>query len=191
MWNNITGDLLHSRAAWTQPCNVNTHSHAHCSPGAWLCEQWGHGCVKNGARLCASARLCRGSPVNIVFRINIKCIQLNNWIEQGCITCTNKCKTVSIIFGIWMEMGRKNSNVSKTDFSIVCLKSGEKIIRSLSNIQWHTWIIKKWSNGTFKRVGCSRPTPDHGDWVTIPVRQNLWAIPLFTDSEIPSFLVNC
>ena len=33
---------LHSRAACTQPCNVNTHSRAHCSPGARLCEQWGH-----------------------------------------------------------------------------------------------------------------------------------------------------
>ena len=61
---NNTGDPLHSRAACTQPCNVNTHSRAHCSPGARLCEQWGHGCVNNGARLCASARLCRGSPVN-------------------------------------------------------------------------------------------------------------------------------
>ena len=57
------GDPLHSRAACTQPCNVNTHSRAHCSPGARLCEQWGHGCVNNGARLCASAQLCRGSPV--------------------------------------------------------------------------------------------------------------------------------
>ena len=63
---NITGDPLHSRAACTQPCNVNTHSRAHCSPGARLCEQWGHGCVNNGARLCACARLCRGSPVNIL-----------------------------------------------------------------------------------------------------------------------------
>ena len=62
---NITGDPLHSRAACTQPCNVNTHSRAHCSPGARLCEQWGHGCVNNGARLCASARLCRRSPVNM------------------------------------------------------------------------------------------------------------------------------
>ena len=61
----ITGDPLHSRAACTQPCNVNTHSRAHCSPGARLCEQRGHGCVNNWARLCASARLCRGSPVTI------------------------------------------------------------------------------------------------------------------------------
>ena len=58
-----TGDPLHSRAACTQPCNVNTHSRAHCSPGARLCEQWGHGCENNGARLCTSAWLCRGSPV--------------------------------------------------------------------------------------------------------------------------------
>ena len=65
MESNVTGDPLHSRAACTQPCNVNTHSRAHCSPGARLCEQWGHGCVNNGARLCASARLCRGSPVNV------------------------------------------------------------------------------------------------------------------------------
>ena len=59
----LTGDPLHSRAACTQPCNVNTHSRAHCSRGARLCEQWVHGCVNNGTRLCASARLCRGSPV--------------------------------------------------------------------------------------------------------------------------------
>ena len=58
-----TGDPLHSRAACTQPCNVNTHRRAHCSPGARLCGQWGHGCVNNGARLCASARLCGGPPV--------------------------------------------------------------------------------------------------------------------------------
>ena len=58
----FTGDPLHSRAACTQPCNVNTHSRAQCSPGARLCEQWGHGCVNNGARLCAIARLCKRSP---------------------------------------------------------------------------------------------------------------------------------
>ena len=63
--STLTGDPLHSRAACTQPCNVNTHSRAHCSPGARLCEQWGHSCVNNGARLCASARLCRGSPVTL------------------------------------------------------------------------------------------------------------------------------
>ena len=39
--SNLTGDPLHSRAACTQPCNVNTHSRAHCSPG--------HGCVNNGS----------------------------------------------------------------------------------------------------------------------------------------------
>ena len=65
IYTTLTGDPLHSRAACTQPCNVNTHSRAHCSPGARLCEQWGHGCVNNGARLCASARLCRGSPVTL------------------------------------------------------------------------------------------------------------------------------
>ena len=69
--NKCTGDPLHSRAACTQPCNVKTHSRAHCSPGARLCEQWGHGCVNNGSRLCASARLCRGSPV--------KCWPIAKW----------------------------------------------------------------------------------------------------------------
>ena len=58
----ITGDPLHSRAACTQPCNVNTHSRAHCSPGARLCEQWGHGCVNNGARLCAMPGCVEGHP---------------------------------------------------------------------------------------------------------------------------------
>ena len=61
--SKVTGDPLHSRAACTQLCNLNTHSRAYCSPGARLCEQWGHGCVNNEARLCARARLCRGSPV--------------------------------------------------------------------------------------------------------------------------------
>ena len=59
----------------TQPGSLHTvlqrtHSRAHCSPGARLCEQWGHGCVNNGARLCASARLCRGSPVILVQVMN-------------------------------------------------------------------------------------------------------------------------
>ena len=76
---NNTGDPLHSRAACTQPCNVNTHSRAHCSPGARLCEQWGHGCVNNGARLCASARLCRGSPVNNPFIICTILCQLDTY----------------------------------------------------------------------------------------------------------------
>ena len=50
----------------TQPGSLHTalqRKYTHCSPGARLCEQWGHSCVNNGARLCASARLCRGSPV--------------------------------------------------------------------------------------------------------------------------------
>ena len=50
---------------------MNTHSRAHCSPGARLCEQWGHGCVNNGARLCASARLCKGLPVIIILHVYI------------------------------------------------------------------------------------------------------------------------
>ena len=73
---HITGDPLHSRAACTQPCNVNTHSRAHCSPGARLCEQWGHGCVNNGARLCASARLCRGLPVHMRWRHVVTCCRV-------------------------------------------------------------------------------------------------------------------
>ena len=76
--SEFTGDPLHSRAACTQPCNVNTHSRAHCSPGARLCEQWGHGCVNNGARLCASARLCRGSPVSLYTQL----MEVHNKLEQ-------------------------------------------------------------------------------------------------------------
>ena len=78
-----TGDPLHSQAACTQPCNVNTHSRAHCSPGARLCEQWGHGCVNNGARLCASARLFRGSPVDARGLEYMK--HWNPWRGHGCI----------------------------------------------------------------------------------------------------------
>ena len=77
----LTGDPLHSRAACTQPCNVNTHSRAHCSPGARLCEQWGHGCVNNWARLCASARLCRGSPVYLTLnqKLAYSCQHHDRW----------------------------------------------------------------------------------------------------------------
>ena len=97
-WSNCvtsvtTGDPLHSRAACTQPCNVNTHSRAHCSPGARLCEQWGHGCVNNGARLCASARLCRGSPV---------------------VTFVNLCK--SFDFFLWILI--KSNHSSKTQWQV-------------------------------------------------------------------------
>ena len=49
-WLRFTGDPLHSRAACTQPCNVNTHSRAHCSPcvnnrgtAVWT---MGHSCVQ-------------------------------------------------------------------------------------------------------------------------------------------------
>ena len=85
----FTGDPLHSRAACTQPCNVNTHSRAHCSPGARLCEQWGHGCVNNGARLCASARLCRGSPVLLSepMMIHLQCVTRPKWIRPKCREC--------------------------------------------------------------------------------------------------------
>ena len=87
--HNVTGDPLHSRAACTQPCNVNTHSRAHCSPGARLCEQWGHGCVNNGARLCASARLCRGSPVNVDLRLTmiIKSSHSHNYVRTLLLLC--------------------------------------------------------------------------------------------------------
>ena len=80
----ITGDPLHSRAACTQPCNVNTHSRAHCSPRARLCEQWGHGCVNNGARLCASARLCRGSPV--LCRVRNEIMYVLSWRTVSALT---------------------------------------------------------------------------------------------------------
>ena len=45
---HITGDPLHSQAAFTQPCNVYTHSRAHCSPG--------HGCVNNGGTAVSTMR---------------------------------------------------------------------------------------------------------------------------------------
>ena len=91
-----TGDPLHSRAACTQPCNVNTHSRAHCSPGARLCEQWGHGCVNNGARLCASARLCRGLPVIYIEREvheSTKLIVHRYRTCRGAYIITNTCSS--------------------------------------------------------------------------------------------------
>ena len=103
----ITGDPLHSRAACTQPCNVNTHSRAHCSPGARLCEQWGHGCVNNGARLCASARLCRGSPVQITAWLQglrtkhwfpCRSSHWHKWNQKGIIY---------LMFSLWWNWMRK------------------------------------------------------------------------------------
>ena len=82
----ITGDPLHSRAACTQPCNVNAHSRAHCSPGARLCEQWGHGCVNKGARQCASARLCRGIPVILCVVWMLRCRSIQT-IGIDYLTC--------------------------------------------------------------------------------------------------------
>ena len=93
----ITGDPLHSRAACTQPCNVNTHSRAHCSPGARLCEQWEHGCVNNGARLCASARLCRGSPVLMLMWLSVPDFNCkrNLVIDMLNISSTRNCPQVN------------------------------------------------------------------------------------------------
>ena len=58
-WPSTQPGSLHTavQRKYTQPCSLFS--------GARLCEQWEHGCVNNGARLCASARLCRGSPVCI------------------------------------------------------------------------------------------------------------------------------
>ena len=104
-FTKYTGDPLHSRAACTQPCNVNTHSRAHCFPGARLCEQWGHGCVNNGARLCAIAWLCRGSPVNIFPGIKLsKCQHWFRWrlgAEQATSHHLNQCWP-SLLVHIWV-----------------------------------------------------------------------------------------
>ena len=56
-WPSTQPGSLHTALLrkYTQPCSLFSRSR--------LCEQWGHGCLNNGARLCASARLCRGSAV--------------------------------------------------------------------------------------------------------------------------------
>ena len=61
-WPSTQPGSLHTalQRKYTQPCSLFSR--------ARLCEQWGHGCVNNGAQLCASARLCRGSPVSIFKR---------------------------------------------------------------------------------------------------------------------------
>ena len=66
----FTGDPLHSRAACTQPCNANTHSRAHCSPGARLCEQWGHGCVNNGHGCVQVPGCVEGHPC-VSFKVSL------------------------------------------------------------------------------------------------------------------------
>ena len=113
--HNITGDPLHSRAACTQPCNVNTHSRAHCSPGARLCEQWGHGCVNNGARLCASARLCRGSPVNM-----------------GQLFLCEVCHTRACTVGftpVWCRVVNVRSRLSQRGVSLNSLRPSDAYMR--------------------------------------------------------------
>ena len=63
---DITGDPLHSRALahsraplFTQPCSHCSHSRAPGEQWARLCVFTLHGCVQ-------AARLCRGSPVDMV-----------------------------------------------------------------------------------------------------------------------------
>ena len=81
---NNRGDPLHSRAACTQPCNVNTHSRAHCSPMARLWEQWGHvlivlpwhGCVNNGGTaVWTMGHGCVQVP---------GCVEGHPWISSTC-----------------------------------------------------------------------------------------------------------
>ena len=56
-WPSTQPGSLHTalQRKYTQPCSLFSRGTAVWTMGARLCEQW--------ARLCASARLCRGSPV--------------------------------------------------------------------------------------------------------------------------------
>ena len=76
-------------------------------------------------------------------------------------------KYISIFCRVKPKSGEKRKQLSKNHLWTVCLKSSEKIIFAISEIQWQTKIIKMWSNRTSFQVGWSRPTPDVG---TIPAR---------------------
>ena len=73
---------------------------------------------------------------------------------------------ISMMFRLNTEKWReKNSNISKIHLSTQRLKSNAEImICAISEIQWHTQVIKKWSNRTSFQVRWSRPTLD---WSTI------------------------
>ena len=132
--SSITGDPLHSRAACTQPCNVNIHSRAHCSPGARLCEQWGHGCVNNGARLCASARLCRGSPVSM----RRYCEQANDGnASLSTCTCSLGRAMRCILWILWIQMFARYQG----SFIINSLRPRQNGRHFTDDIfKWNVWI---------------------------------------------------
>ena len=67
-WPSTQPGSLHTalQRKYTQPCSM-------FSRGTAMWTIWGHGCVNNEARLCASAQLCRGSPViSTTFQISGK-----------------------------------------------------------------------------------------------------------------------
>ena len=121
----ITGDPLHSRAACTQPCNVNTHSRAHCSPGARLCEQWGHGCVNNGG--------------TAVWTMGHGCVQVPGCVEghPWLLESWNLCDIIYILShlivlyltGRWIGL-----NVLPKIFLIT--------VRLENNSRWSTWWLQ-------------------------------------------------
>ena len=91
-WPSTQPGSLHTalQRKYTQPCSLFSRGTAVWTMGARLCEQWGHGCVNNGARLCASARLCRGSPVSMFHRQIWRSLQV--------------VRTFKAVFGRWAAM---------------------------------------------------------------------------------------
>ena len=79
----------------------------------------------------------------------------------------NYKKYINILLGKTEKWRVKKINLSNNHLWTVYLKSSEKIIFAISEIQRQTKIIKMWSNRTSFQVGWSRPTPDGG---TIPAR---------------------
>ena len=49
-WPSTQPGSLHTalQRGYTQPCSLFSRGMAVWTMGAWLCQQWGHGCVNNG-----------------------------------------------------------------------------------------------------------------------------------------------
>ena len=122
----------------TQPCNVNTHSRAHCSPETRLCEQWEHGCVNNGGTAVSTmGHGCVQVP---------GCVEGHPWVhcDRDVIILT-KFSSLAALEVVKMKMPSKWQHFR---FSITWWP----LLRSLAYIymeclrNFHHWLHRTWTS---------------------------------------------